>query len=97
MKDTINCQAFSRIYDPLSLVKLVCTYAYQMKTKRTGKLQVGIINSNISFVLFFLITIIMTLQWKRCPCIIDQLDIFRFWYISGTKLCHYYKCVFCCT
>lgn len=53
MKEAIICQAFSRIYGPLSLVKLVCTDAYQMRRTRQGKLQLSVINSNISFLFFF--------------------------------------------
>lgn len=53
MKEAIICQAFSRIYGPLSLVKLVCTDAYQMRRTRQGKLQLSVINSNISLFYFF--------------------------------------------
>lgn len=77
MKEAIISQAFSRIYGPLSVVKLLCTDAYQMRRNRPGKLQLSVINSKISlFVLFFLITIIMTLQWKKYAWVIAQLDIF---------------------
>lgn len=53
MKEAIISQAFSRIYGPLSLVKLVCTDAYQMRRNRPGKLQLSVINSKISLFFFF--------------------------------------------
>lgn len=53
MKEAIICQAFSRIYGPLSLVKPACTDAYQMRGTRQGKLQLSVINSNISLFHFF--------------------------------------------
>lgn len=85
MTEAIICQAFSRIYGPLSLVKLVCTDAYQMRRNRPGKLQLSGINSNISLsVLFFLTTIIMTVQFSG------------FCYISAVGEFYYYERVFCC-